>query len=60
MEKLKADEIGALCISMKALDRVNKFEGEIVTAYEKQLIANHEIMKPQDISDFYYCFTKAL
>ena len=45
---------------MRAFEKADKLEGELVTAYEKAFIANHEIMKPQDISDYYYCFTRVL
>jgi hypothetical protein len=45
---------------MKALDAVDRFKGELVEVYEKAFLANHEMLKPRDISDFYYFFTKVM
>jgi hypothetical protein len=53
MHTLKAKEIPAMIISMKAMELTNSIDSEIISEFDKQLIASHEFFKVNDLSDYY-------
>lgn len=50
---LKAREIPAMIISMKAMELTNSIDDELIVEFDKQLVASYEFFKVNDLADYY-------